>query len=196
MNLQFGNSASSVIEDVINNDRILWADSYAGLVCLNISKNYSVRYLSDDKQTGSISSNRINRMKKDRSGMLWLATSNGVNYASFKSVKFNSPVEENYKILNTMVPAKMNVTAIAKTKDGILWFGTEEGLYSFRKGNSPSFKKLKGTEGLNIWYMTSGDKNDLWIGTYGQGLYKLETASGSVIKVELHHPDILSLIHI
>ena len=36
-NLQFGNSASSVIEEKVNSDKILWIDSYAGLIRFNIT---------------------------------------------------------------------------------------------------------------------------------------------------------------
>nr|MCU0345250.1 hypothetical protein [Ignavibacterium sp.] len=41
-------------------------------------------------------------------------------------------------------------------------------------------QKYKSTEGLNVWSIASGTSDDLWIGTYGQGLKQLNLKNGSM----------------
>jgi signal transduction histidine kinase/ligand-binding sensor domain-containing protein len=65
-----------------------------------------------------------------------------------------------------------SVTAIAQTKDGYLWLGTEGGLVRFDGLRFTTFEKNT-TPGLGSNFVTSllvDQKGTLWIGTYGGGL--------------------------
>ncbi|MEJ2615855.1 MAG: two-component regulator propeller domain-containing protein, partial [Ignavibacteriaceae bacterium] len=77
-NLQFGNTAGSVLEEIIENDTILWVDSFAGLIRLNTSSGRIDRFISDKDDPNSLSNNHICGMIKDKSGVLWLATEYGI----------------------------------------------------------------------------------------------------------------------
>ncbi|PYP89293.1 MAG: hypothetical protein DMF61_03500 [Blastocatellia bacterium AA13] len=68
-----------------------------------------------------------------------------------------------------------SVNAIAQTRDGYLWFGTQEGLVRFDGVRFTVFD-IKNTKELKSSYITAlfeDDSGSLWIGTNGGGLTKL-----------------------
>jgi len=113
---------------------------------------------------------------------LWIATDNGLNYFSQKNIKFNSTLTtDNY--IDDGVLSKANVKAITKTSDGNLWIGTEEGIYYSRNINGKiSFSKSTLLASENIWILAAGSKDDLWIGTYGSGLFHLNYKTNLLTK--------------
>ncbi len=173
-NLQFGTSSSSVIEERINSKEILWIDSYAGLIRLNISDNTYSRFTSDKNNLKSLGSNQINGMIRDRSGVLWIATNNGLSYYSPKGTKFNNVLLEKTEILNPSALYNKNVKAIAETP-GRIWFGTDEGLLcAASSGKKKIIKKISSTGELNIWSLTTDRNGSVWIGTYGRGIFRYD----------------------
>jgi signal transduction histidine kinase/ligand-binding sensor domain-containing protein len=185
-NLQFGVSAGSVIEEMHSGELILWIDSYAGLNRLNLSNGEATRFLSDKNNPNSLASNQIHKMIKDNSGVFWFATNNGLSYFTSKSTRFNDLTHGSSKVDNYELIKKKNVNAIIKTTDNKLWFGTSEGLFFAAKRNGKlEFNKIIGSEELNIWSLSSGISNDIWIGTYGAGLYRLDLLTGKLKSIPL-----------
>ncbi|HVO72799.1 MAG TPA: two-component regulator propeller domain-containing protein, partial [Ignavibacteriaceae bacterium] len=192
-NLQFGNSVSSIVEQLIGIEKILWCGTYAGLIQINSSTSQTKRFVKEEYNQSGISSNYINRIIKDDSGVLWLATAdNGLNYLSLKSMKFNAPLhltgEKSYN-KKLEVFFNKNINAINSTVDGTLWLGCDNGLYCIRdfvKGEIDKY--YPHTEGLNIWSLAPGFSNDLWIGTYGQGLWQLDTKTGKLKSWNIEDP--------
>lgn len=181
-NLKLGTSIGVVVEEIINGEKILWINSYAGLIRYNVNQNKFDRFLSDKKNSNSLLSNQIIDIFKDRSGVLWIATDNGLNYFSQKNIKFNSTLTtDNY--IDDGVLSKANVKAITKTSDGNLWIGTEEGIYYSRNINGKiSFSKSTFLASENIWTLAADSKDDLWIGTYGSGLFHLNYKTNLLTK--------------
>ncbi|HRP92975.1 MAG TPA: two-component regulator propeller domain-containing protein [Ignavibacteriaceae bacterium] len=179
-NLQFGISTAFVLEEVVNGDEIIWTNSYAGLIRHNITKNVFNRFLYDKNDPHSLVSNQINNILKDRSGVLWIATHNGLCYFSDKTIKFNNAQPFLNDYFNPGELNKLNIKAIAQTKDGALWFGTDNGLFK----SYDSDKNIKLTS-ENIWALVSGHSNDLWIGTYGYGLFNYNYRSGRISRVNV-----------
>lgn len=186
--LQFGESAGNVIEEFSGNKKILWADSYAGLLRIDLSDGRVTRFINDEKNPKSIISNQINGLLKDRSGVIWIVTQNGISYFSEKSLKFNNlqSASENgfdYNLLNNK-----SVNAITLDSHNTIWFGTNKGLYFLDgKSNNKFIQKYKALGDINIWSLTEGNQNELWIGTYGYGIVKLHTAIGRIEKI---NPDL------
>ncbi|MEP0861292.1 MAG: response regulator [Ignavibacterium sp.] len=186
--LQFGESAGNVIEEFSGNKKILWADSYAGLLRIDLSDGRVTRFINDEKNPKSIISNQINGLLKDRSGVIWIVTQNGISYFSEKSLKFNNlqSASENgfdYNLLNNK-----SVNAITLDSHNTIWFGTNKGLYFLDgKSNNKFIQKYKALGDINIWSLTEGNQNELWIGTYGYGIVKLHTATGRIEKI---NPDL------
>lgn len=173
--LQFGNAAGTVIEEITRGEEFLWISSYAGLVRLNIASGETIRFLTVKSDPTSLSSNQIHQMMVDRSGVFWFATDNGLSYFSFKSTRFNNILSQVYRFTNSELISNKNVNAIIKTSDERLWFGTSEGLYcTVNKNGKAEFNKINGSEKLNIWSLAAGKSNELWVGTYGSGLYHFD----------------------
>jgi signal transduction histidine kinase/ligand-binding sensor domain-containing protein/DNA-binding response OmpR family regulator len=183
--LQFGNSAGGVIEEITNNqEKTLWIDSYAGLIRINVNNGYATRFVKNKNDPNSITSSQIHRIFKDRSGVLWLATDKGLSYFSFKSNKFNYLFSQKFNLVSPLELNKKNIKAIAITSDNTTWFGTDEGLYYASSSNGKTIiKQLKHSEKLNVWSLTSDASGNLWIGTYGSGLYRLDLKTNRLIAI-------------
>jgi signal transduction histidine kinase/DNA-binding response OmpR family regulator/streptogramin lyase len=185
--LQFGNSAGGVIEEVNNNkEKILWIDSYAGLVRLNVNDGSAARFIKNKDDPNSLSSTQVHKIFKDRSGVLWIATNKGLNYFSLKSTKFNYLFSENFRLVNPAELSKKNIKAITITSDKTIWFGTDEGLYySFTINGKSTVNKLENSEKLNVWSLTADALNNLWIGTYGSGLFEFNLKNRALKNVKM-----------
>ncbi|MDT3695238.1 MAG: two-component regulator propeller domain-containing protein [Ignavibacterium sp.] len=182
-NLMFGTGTGSVIEEIVNGERILWIYSYAGLLRYNLSRNTLDRFTANKESQSGLLSNQIYSIYKDNSGVLWIGTNNGINFFSQKNIKFNNKLKYSKERFNTAPISKCDVKAIAKTQDGTIWFGTENGFY-FTSGTvgKKTIKKHPSLASDNIWCLTPGRENELWIGTYGSGLYLLNYKTNKIIK--------------
>jgi signal transduction histidine kinase/ligand-binding sensor domain-containing protein/DNA-binding response OmpR family regulator len=179
--LQFGNSFASVVEEKNNNENVLWLGTYGGLVRLNMKNGESQRFIKRENEPSSIISNEINKLIKDRSGVIWIATENGLSYISPKGMKFNSLFDEQKKSEELKDLSKINVKAISQHSNGKLFFGTSKGVYGYtNSSNKHIIQKYKSTDGINVWSMADGSNDDLWIGTYGQGLKQLNLKDGNL----------------
>jgi signal transduction histidine kinase/ligand-binding sensor domain-containing protein/DNA-binding response OmpR family regulator len=182
--LQFGTGSGSIIEEIFGDEKILWINSYGGLLRYNLVTGSFQRFITDKSDPNSISSNQINRAIKDRSGVIWLATDNGINFFSAKSSKFNNTFSGKYKIINPSELSNKNIKAVTETSDRRMWFGTENGLYySVPASEGISIKKHNQSRELNIWSLAPGNSSDLWIGTYGSGLFRLDLKTDELNRV-------------
>jgi signal transduction histidine kinase/ligand-binding sensor domain-containing protein/DNA-binding response OmpR family regulator len=187
--LQFGNSVASVIEETINNDLVLWIGTYGGLVRLNLSDNEVTRFTKKEKEPSSIISNEINKLKKDRSGVIWAATENGISYITPKAMKFNNIFMGKKGFQELVGLMKSNIKSFANKNDGTIFFGTSDGVYNFKNSDGQTgFHKYAGTDKINVWSLAVGKSDDIWIGTYGQGLKRLNLKNGNVEHRKIESP--------
>lgn len=185
-NLKFGTGAGTILEEAAGNEVILWINSYAGLLRYNLARNKFDRFLSDKANTNSVMSNQINNIFKDRSGVLWIATDNGLCYFSQKNVKFNNSLFYSDNYFETEELNNLNVKAITKTPENNLWLGTEKGLYKLiNSGRKIKIIKHPDLMSENIWTLSAGNSSDVWIGTYGAGLFNLNYKTNRLKKYDL-----------
>lgn len=194
--LQFGYSISSLVEDKLGEENILWVGTFGGLVLLNLTTGFSERFLRYDDDLHSINSNQIHDLCRDRSGVIWIATDNGINYFSPKSVKFNYIITQKSPIKNFNRLFIKFINSIRQSTDGTLWFGTANGLLSisddaFSKDYSgiaeiQSHPVLNNT---NIWSLDADNNHNLWIGTYGQGLKQLNLKSKALTSWQIGYKE-------
>ncbi len=185
-NLKFGTGAGTILEEAAGNEVVLWINSYAGLLRYNLTRNKFDRFLSDKKNVNSLISNQINNIFRDRSGVLWIATDNGLCYFSQKNMKFNNSFFYPDNYFETDELKNLNVKAITKTPENNLWIGTEKGLYrSITSGRKIKIIKHPKLISENIWTLSAGNSSDVWIGTYGAGLYNLNYKSDRLKKYDI-----------
>ncbi len=179
--LQFGSGASTVIEEIVDNEKILWIDTYGGFIRMNINSGNWHRFVHDENNPHSIISNQINKIIKDKSGVIWIATENGVSFFPSKLSKFNSVFTKYYHNFLEVFKDKKNLRAITQSNDGNIWFGFDDGIkkLSYKKPSQPSYKYTK-VKNLNIWSLSTDTNDNLWIGTFGQGLKQFDPTSGKI----------------
>ena len=178
--LQFGLSISSVVEENIKNEKILWLGSYGGLIRFDLNTAKTQRFTKKENDPSSIISNEINKTIIDRSEVIWMATENGLSYISKKAMKFNNAFynKKETGAFNELV--KINIKSIKQNRQGISFFGTANGIYTYNPSDKDKgFFKFVSTLGLNAWSLAA-DVDNIWIGTYGQGLKQLNLKSGSI----------------
>jgi len=190
-NLLYGTSTGFVIEEILKDSRIIWVNSYAGLIKMDIVTGEAKRFLSNDDDPHSLIDNQINQIIKDRSGVIWIATDNGISYLSPKNARFNSDLTALYGSDNQEIISKKDITAITETQDGKLWFGTTEGLYYLDpESENKSMRSYPGFENTPVWSLASGSAGDLWIGSFGAGLKQVNLETSYIKTRDLDDPRI------
>jgi len=189
--LQYGQSINSVVEVNLNGEKVLWLGSYSGLVRINLTSGTTKRFVHDELNLQTLSSNQINHIVDDRTGVLWIATENGVSYSTPKSTSFNSIALGNDDSKVIPVLKKKNITAISKFDDSKIWIGTSDGLYLLDdiEINAP-IKKLPEFRNDHIWSLTSTNENEIWIGTFGKGLNQFNYGENKIVSWDLNDPKI------
>lgn len=173
-NLQFGTGSGYVITEFYNSQKLIWTNSYAGLIRYNLTTGRVDRFLNEKNNPNSLPSNRINKVYRDKSGVIWIGTDNGLAKFSNKNRKFNYSVFEDISFLSNEEFSDISINAVAQTSDGAIWFGTEKGLYySSKEKGYFKIKKYNQLKEINIWSLSVDKDNNLWIGTYGEGIYQI-----------------------
>lgn len=187
--LQFGNSIADVTEEKINGNTILWLATYGGLIHLNLNTSETFRYIKSETSPFSIISNEINSIIKDRSGVIWCATENGLSYISPKALKFNNPfgTEFNSKLFEELKGKDIEI--VLNHPDGSVFFGSNHGVHRLPgQSHRAGFINYNETSNLNVWTLENGNSDDLWIGTFGQGLKQLSLKSGQIKNWKIESP--------
>ena len=177
-NLQFGESCSYIIDEIVDDKKFLWVNSYGGLLWINLTTGVSKRFIHDETNLQSLNNNHLNKILKDHTGVIWAATENGVSFFTQKSTSFNS-YNFDYN-LNSKINGK-NINAFAKLGDDKIWIGTDEGLFLLSDLEiGPKLERISEFDDQNIWSLLSANENELWVGTYGNGLKQFNYASRKV----------------
>jgi len=186
-NILFGTSCNYIIDEIIDGRKILWADSYGGLVRIDLTSGKTNRFVHNENNSQSLINNQINKIFKGRNGVLWAATEGGVSYITPKSTLFNSFVlgyddDNSISLLN-----KKNITAISMFDDEKIWIGTTDGLFLLTNINvNPHIKNITEFDGYYIWSIEATRENEIWIGTYGKGLKQYNYAKNKITNWDLN----------
>lgn len=148
-----------------------------GLLVINEKLEVIKTFSNNVDNVNSISQNSIYEIFVDDSNAYWLGLREGginIIYQKdnvFKHIKhiLNKPESINNN----------NIRSIYEGLDGDLWFGTENGLSQYSQGKWTNYNK--NSQLFNTAVLTINQyKNHLLIGTYGQGVLKLDKTSGIV----------------
>lgn len=140
---QFSNSFSSVVEQNEFGKDVLWASTYSGLFRIDLNDYSTEQFTSNEKSAQGLIGNQIDQLLIDQSGVLWVATEEGLNFHSLKTHKFN-------KILSQAISSRFYQELLNADIKGIINFSNEEYyiastealfLVSF-KAQQPEIKRL------------------------------------------------------
>ena len=159
---------------LVNSEEI-WIGSESGVYIYNLNTGYVTNLQMVRTDPYSISNNAVRTITKDKEGGIWIGTFyGGVNYLPEKNNLFE-------KYYPTGLPGALNgnvVREIRADSYGNIWIGTEDaglikldhqtGLFSsFTAGKNRVKIDSRNIQGLLV------DKDDLWIGTFDNGIYIL-----------------------
>ena len=157
-----------------NNEEI-WVGTESGIYIYNLKTGFVTNLRMVHTDPFSISNNAIRTIIKDREGGVWIGTFyGGVNYLPRENKSFE-------KYYPTGLPGALNgnvVREIRADSYGNIWIGTEDagliklnhqtGLFeSFSEGSGHTNINSRNIQGVLV------DDNDLWIGTFDDGIYIL-----------------------
>ncbi len=167
---------TSLVEDPYG---YIWIGTHlGGLNRYDPSTGQFIHYLHDDRDSQTISNNKISALLPDKNG-LWIGTEYGLDFYEYTTGIFThyrtSDDPDNSLSSNT-------ITAIFKDSNGILWvgtanagvnaFNTEADLFQVYKYNETDGTSLSNNRVLSIQEDKDGS---LWVGT-NNGLNRFEAA--------------------
>ncbi|MCR5180237.1 MAG: response regulator [Bacteroidaceae bacterium] len=163
------------IRSLLDKNGSLLLGTEHGLYSFDVSTSETCRL--DDPATGKgLSDDLINELLTDVDGTLWVLTEHG-------GVCYQAASPENMEVIN--LPAKSNenarnmVRAFIARPDGSAWIGADAGLYLYSpfQGTTVQPQLLPQMPGEVNALLSDGD--DLWVGTQHDGLFVVNTLTGS-----------------
>jgi len=154
-------------------DGNLWIGTNNGLNKLDLSTNKFTRYFHAADSASSLSHNMIPSLYYDSDNNLWVGTNSGLNMYDKKSDSF----------LNIEIGKLLNnnpVNTLVRHNDNLYIGTTTEGLiiYSLK---TKKHSVLKNNLALNIRSVFIDKDENIWIGTYHNGLGLLKKGSSNFI---------------
>jgi signal transduction histidine kinase/ligand-binding sensor domain-containing protein len=160
----------------------LWVGTQEGLNRLDPRTRKFDRFLADPADPATLPNNYVYALKLDRRGRLWIATVGGgaawIDPATRRvtrvSLARNDGAQEQDR----------NMFAIAEDPAGVLWFGSERGLFRLDESagllRSVPLPELAPNKDVPIITSIALSANGtLWISTWNRGLIAFDPASGS-----------------
>ena len=193
-------------------DGVCWFGSTAGLYKYNPANQKVTKYLQSDPGANSLSQNIVIDIYQDSRQTIWVGTVDGLNKYNergddFTKFYFKKKVtkeeamtfEQNtYSLIN--IYSGNTVRTMIEDEYGTLWMGTDMELIRFNIFTEEfvSFEKdLNDATGINDHFIRAlfmDESDNLWIGTMGSGLNKVDLKPRKFVRYEkkLNDPTSLS----
>ena len=179
-----GLSHSDVRAIVQDSQGFIWLGTWLG--GLNRYDGYTFKvYKHNDRDQGSLGSDSISGLHVDRTGVLWVATNEGVDRYQRDTDSF-----AHYRHRTddpTSLPA-YQATSFAEDKSGTLWVTTSAGLARFDRTSNRFIAYKPGATAptrfdTDMRALCPDAAGGLWFSTHGGGVSLLDTATGRSIQV-------------
>lgn len=153
----------------------LWlATMGEGLLKFDREHASATRYRHRSDDPASLSEDRVIELGEDREGNIWAGLhSKAPNFFSTNPVSFRSSLPTS---LNPNGLGESMVSAIYADKHGTLWIGTAATLTRFDRATGKSISYRPPDMGVNtdLIAITEDRAGIIWVGSYGQGLYRFD----------------------
>lgn len=166
----------------LNNNEEIWIGSESGIYIYNFTTGYLKNFHKVPTDPFSISNNAIRIIMKDKERGIWIGTQyGGANYLPNEAKLFE-------KYYPTGLPGALNANVVREIRAdsyGTIWIGTEDaGLIKYDPGSGLFSNLTEGPDRVDIDSRNIQgllvDDDDLWIGTYDNGIYILDIPSQKI----------------
>lgn len=171
------NKVKAIAED---KNGILWIGTENGLNRFDSESGRFQRYFVSPQRESR--SNHINEIHTDQENNFWIATENGLFVFSPETRLFRP-----FQLTQADRPFfNVEVLSVLEDKSGIFWIGTLSGLYKAdSKGKFRTFRFSDFFPDMPasidvIASMEITDDDDLWIGTWGSGIFRISRSHGGI----------------
>ena len=153
----------------------LWAGLLGGgLLKFDELNNSFTQYNHDPLNPGSIINNNIWIFYEDEQNFLWAGTESGISHVDLK----NNPILSFGGLNHHISLSNPVVNGFGTSTDGRLLIATERTLEKIdhKTFEPPHFTNLKLPgipENVEIWSICVDQRQDIWISTYGNGLFRM-----------------------
>jgi len=170
------NEAKSELQALVEDNRgNLWIGSFGGgLVKSDLNNERVAFFMNEPQNESSLSNDYIYSLYFDDAGILWIGTyGGGINKIDLVKIRFEN-IQYNPN-RNSLI--SNDVYSILPMKNEI-WFGTDNGISVLDK-SSDLFSTLNVSSesddlhGKSIYSMLEDSQKNIWIGTAGDGLKKI-----------------------
>lgn len=161
-----------------DNDGKLWIGTEKGLDILDPRSGEVEHVVTNARNKYSMKGNSIRSLYIDRKGIYWVGTfQNGVNKYDINLTAFNLVQSNPFDPFGLSSP---KVTSFAEGPNGNIYVGTDGGGLNFYNRRSGMFNRIEvGRRPLTILAIEKVGV-ELWLATYQQGIYVLNTRNGKV----------------
>lgn len=165
---------------------IFFIGSDEGLTIFNATTQESFLYNQYGEGNESLSDKFIYPMLKDREGGVWIGTYyNGVNYLPPYCGQFlGYSATDNSPFFKGQI-----ISRFCEGENGEIWIGSDDAGVSCFSPSKGQFINFPGREQLtqkNVHALCNTGK-ELWIGTYSDGIYVLQTATGHIRRYNIEN---------
>ena len=166
------NNISHIYEDQAGN---IWISSWKDGLCFIANRDKKVNYLPEI----GLSNNPF-RVFQDKDGLYWICTwGDGVYTMTLDAQNKTTILPVKFTASSPLID-KIVYSTIQDDKFGHIWIVTFNGLFLIEKGENKTFTLLNGKNYVGkttggIFHEIYKDRNgNLWLGTLGEGLYRLD----------------------
>ena len=171
----------SIYEDKNNN---LWIGTRDGLNLYNRELDIFSQFKSTDNEY-SLNSNFLRSIIGDGSGNLWIGNNDeGLNYYNCSTGKFDKYYHE---ADNPGSLSDNNINILFLDSHSNIWIGTRDGNLNFKRPGKEKFEHIifekDSYSHSAITSITEDLNNNIWIGTQGNGLYRIQYKNTTDIQI-------------
>ncbi len=153
--------------------------------CLFYSVSLFSSGINFDRLSLPLPHSNVLAINQDKQGFIWFGTRNGLNrYDGENLISFYHKDKDSLSLINNLI------NTITIGDDSMLWIGTYEGLSLFdprqfkfhdiRYYTNDNSKPTFGT----VLSIEKGAKNEVWIGTIDNGLFKVNINNGELLQLK------------
>lgn len=159
--LDKGMPSNTVLDNLLSSDGYMWFATFDGLVKFD-GVNFQ---MFNEKNHPAFKRNGVLSLYEDENHVLWIGTNGGglIKMQNNDFILFQDDTLQQSNI----------ITDIDLDKEGFLWLATRNGVMKFKDGSFTSDPRLRSLSNSAILSLMIDSKNNIWIGTLGEGLFML-----------------------